>query len=288
MLVSRRDRGYRNRAANNRRDGPQTERRQVPRRDTNRDGLGTQSRYAVLEGLEDADCPQRQEPVQTTALQQPEHPLPRIRTHDENTRKNPDQRNDGNFRGNVNLNAAPENQYSHLENRQIPNWGNQQSEHRGGYQNSSRGRYQNANMGGYQSTNRGGYLNPNRGGYQSNYGGSRGRGGRSGFPNQAAAESEHTVVRGSNRGQNITTSVVQHAYGQPDFSAMAESRSGSLQRRQLAMAIFFRFDWTMKVATFNRSDRPQRQSAIVDFVKFNWIRMTKATNLPSTNNGHLR
>nr|GMC54142.1 uncharacterized protein LOC109147318 [Ipomoea batatas] len=126
MLVSRRDRGYRNRAANNRREGPQTERRQVPRRDTNRDGLGTQSRY------------------------------------------------------------------------------------------------QTASMGGYQSTNRGGYMNSNRGGYQSNYGGSRGRGGRSGFSNQAAAESEHTVVRGSNRGQNITTTVVQHAYGQPDFSAMAE------------------------------------------------------------------
>nr|GLL49512.1 uncharacterized protein LOC109179535 isoform X2 [Ipomoea trifida] len=45
--------------------------------------------------------------------------------------------------------------------------------------------------------------------------------GRGGTPNRAEAESEHTVVRGSNRGRNITSMVVHHEQGQPDLTAMA-------------------------------------------------------------------
>nr|GMC86826.1 uncharacterized protein LOC109192823 [Ipomoea batatas] len=41
-------------------------------------------------------------------------------------------------------------------------------------------------------------------------GGFRGRGGRGGGPNRAAADSEHTVVRGSNRGKDITSTAVYH------------------------------------------------------------------------------
>lgn len=63
---------------------------------------------------------------------------------------------------------------------------------------------------------------PSRGGHQSGYRSDiRGRHGRGGVPNRAAAETEHIVVRGSNHGRNITTTVVQHACGQPDPPPMA-------------------------------------------------------------------
>ncbi|XP_031127518.1 uncharacterized protein LOC116029609 [Ipomoea triloba] len=84
MLVSRRERGNRNRVSNNQRGGPPLDRRQVPQRNNGRDGLGTQSRFAALDGLDDNGLPQHQEPMQSMALQQPEHPLPRIRMHDQN------------------------------------------------------------------------------------------------------------------------------------------------------------------------------------------------------------
>ncbi|XP_031111961.1 uncharacterized protein LOC116015934 [Ipomoea triloba] len=48
---------------------------------------------------------------------------------------------------------------------------------------------------------------------QANRGGYRGRGGRGGIPNRAAAEPQHTVVRGSTRGKTISTMVVYHNEG---------------------------------------------------------------------------
>nr|GMD42195.1 uncharacterized protein LOC109171840 [Ipomoea batatas] len=43
---------------------------------------------------------------------------------------------------------------------------------------------------------------------QGTRGGARGRHGRGGIPNRTAAEVEHTVVRGSNKGKNIVSAVV--------------------------------------------------------------------------------
>lgn len=58
----------------------------------------------------------------------------------------------------------------------------------------------------------------------------RGRGGRGGAPHQAAAETEHTVVRGSNRGRQVTSTVVYQWNEQPripliddtDYTLMGE------------------------------------------------------------------
>lgn len=51
---------------------------------------------------------------------------------------------------------------------------------------------------------------------------SMGRGGHGAAPRRAAAESEHTVVRGSNRGKHITTTVFHHANDQPESSYVSE------------------------------------------------------------------
>lgn len=51
---------------------------------------------------------------------------------------------------------------------------------------------------------------------------SRWRGGRGGAPRRAVAESKHTVVCGSNRGKQITATVVHHANYQPESSYMEE------------------------------------------------------------------
>nr|GMC63017.1 uncharacterized protein LOC109179535 isoform X2 [Ipomoea batatas] len=58
--------------------------------------------------------------------------------------------------------------------------------------------------------------------HSPNRGGTRGRGGRSWVPKQAAAEAEHTVVRGLNRGKQITSTVVHHVYDQPESSHMED------------------------------------------------------------------
>ncbi|XP_019150525.1 PREDICTED: uncharacterized protein LOC109147318 [Ipomoea nil] len=52
-------------------------------------------------------------------------------------------------------------------------------------------------------------------------GNQRGRGGRGGTPNRAASELEHTVVRGSNGGRNITSTVVHHSEEHLGFSFMS-------------------------------------------------------------------
>lgn len=52
----------------------------------------------------------------------------------------------------------------------------------------------------------------------SGRGGFRGRGGRGNPPKRAAAESEHTVVRGSNKGKQIVTTVVRHTNDEPGTS----------------------------------------------------------------------
>lgn len=46
--------------------------------------------------------------------------------------------------------------------------------------------------------------------YQAGRGATRGRGDRGGAPRRAAAESEHTVVRGHNYGKQIASTVVVH------------------------------------------------------------------------------
>lgn len=48
-----------------------------------------------------------------------------------------------------------------------------------------------------------------------------GRGGRGGVPNRAVAESEHTVVRGSKNGKQISTMVIHHQYDPPESSQRA-------------------------------------------------------------------
>lgn len=55
------------------------------------------------------------------------------------------------------------------------------------------------------------YIPPHRGGFSS-------RGGRGGTLRQAAAEIQHTIVRGYNKGKNIVSSVVGAETDQPECS----------------------------------------------------------------------
>nr|GMD17801.1 uncharacterized protein LOC109192823 [Ipomoea batatas] len=56
----------------------------------------------------------------------------------------------------------------------------------------------------------------------------RGRGGRGGPPRRAAAETEHTVVRGSRSGKQVTTTVVHHQHAHPESSNRTEDDYGLL------------------------------------------------------------
>nr|GMD40825.1 uncharacterized protein LOC109179535 isoform X2 [Ipomoea batatas] len=84
-------------------------------------------------------------------------------------------------------------------------------------QNSPRGQTIPQQGGRYQ-TNQGG--RGSGGGQMAHYerGTTRGRGTRGGAPRRAAAESEHIVVRGSNRGKQIASSVVHHMNDRPEPS----------------------------------------------------------------------
>lgn len=62
------------------------------------------------------------------------------------------------------------------------------------------------------------YQAPNRQPNTANRGNQRGRGGRGGAPRRAAAETEHTVVRGRNYGKQISTTVVHHQTDIPESS----------------------------------------------------------------------
>ncbi|XP_031098763.1 uncharacterized protein LOC116002705 [Ipomoea triloba] len=62
------------------------------------------------------------------------------------------------------------------------------------------------------------YQVPNRQPNTANRGNQRGRGGRGGAPRRAAAETEHTVVRGRTYGKQISTTVVHHQTDIPESS----------------------------------------------------------------------
>nr|GMC57969.1 NFX1-type zinc finger-containing protein 1-like [Ipomoea batatas] len=188
MLVTRKDRRNRPNRANQSGYGRTFDRRQE---------MPTHSRFASLESLEETNLAQDQINLERGLdLQQPEDALPRIITNGKKNQRSPVQSNSGTHR-------KPSRAVS-------------------GRQMAYRGGYQSTNRGGYQSNTRGGYQAATWSNYRSGYrGGNSGRDGRGGVPNRAAAEAEHTVVRGSNHGRNITTTVVHHAYGQPDLSALA-------------------------------------------------------------------
>nr|GLL16570.1 uncharacterized protein LOC109171840 [Ipomoea trifida] len=50
---------------------------------------------------------------------------------------------------------------------------------------------------------------------QGSRGGYRGHHGRGGIPNRAVAEAEHIVIRGSNKGKNIVSTIVYHDESPP-------------------------------------------------------------------------
>nr|GMC60818.1 uncharacterized protein LOC109179535 isoform X2 [Ipomoea batatas] len=158
MLVARKDR--RNNPRGGHRAQTRTGGNHAQTSTVNTEGPQLQSRYAALEGLEEAE----QQPVPmespTAALMQNIPPeLPRIRTN-QNSRPPKEQ-------------TAPQR----TDRRQAnPGGGGL-----GGNQMAPAGR-----------------------------GVTRGRGIRGGAPRRAAAESEHTVVRGSNGGKQIASTVVHH------------------------------------------------------------------------------
>nr|GMD77943.1 NFX1-type zinc finger-containing protein 1-like [Ipomoea batatas] len=221
MLVSRKERRSRNRRMNPQMEGPPINNRQDTRRNTGLEGLGTQSRFAALENLDDTPG-QDQEMAGAMNLQQPESSLPRIRTNDLNKQRSPVQREVSTHQERSGLDQGLQNQPAYHNGYQNSVRGDYQPAYRGGHQNTYRGGYQYDVQGGYQATFRGGSQGANRGDHQATNNGNRGRSRRGGIPNRAAAEDEHTVVRGSNRGRNITSTVVNHTYGQPNYSAMTE------------------------------------------------------------------
>nr|GMD92143.1 uncharacterized protein LOC109179535 isoform X2 [Ipomoea batatas] len=112
------------------------------------------------------------------------------------------------------------NQNAYQDTIHIPSREGSQNFFRGGYHWANRGNGRAAPRGEPQNTDRGGYPSTYRGNFHSSNGGFRGRHGKGGGPNQAAAEAEYTVVRGSNRGKNITSTVVVHEFGQSSHAMM--------------------------------------------------------------------
>nr|GLL29485.1 uncharacterized protein LOC109171840 [Ipomoea trifida] len=199
MLVSRRDRRDRNRKNNPPREGETTYRRQETRERNVFEGLGTQSRFASLDGLDEPEANQEYEMADTFPQDQPANPLPRIRTREQNRQRNVEQRDEGRNRGP----AQPvEDWRAHLPQQggfQFETHSGFHPAQRGGHQTYHRGGYHQALRGGYNAAPRGNYQRGNRENPQPIHDESQGRRGRGGTPNRAAAESEHTVVRGSNR-----------------------------------------------------------------------------------------
>nr|GLL35542.1 uncharacterized protein LOC109179535 isoform X2 [Ipomoea trifida] len=220
-LVSRKERRNRSRRMNLPMESPSINSRQDTRRNTGLEGLGTQSRFAALENLDDT-LGQDQEMAGAMTLQQPESSLPRIRTNDPNKQRSPVQREVSTHQERRGLDHGLQNQPAYHNGYQNSEPSGYQPAYRGGHQNAYRGGYQNDFRGSYQATFRGGSQGANCGDHQATNNGSQGWNRRGGIPNRAAAEAEHTVVRGSNRGRTITTTVVNHAYGQPNYSAMVE------------------------------------------------------------------
>lgn len=73
-------------------------------------------------------------------------------------------------------------------------------------------------------------------GSQGNY---RGRGGRTNTPRRAAAEEEHTVVRGSLRGKVVSKEVVQHQLRPPDLTPSHSRKPSRLNGPTEEGAYFF-------------------------------------------------
>nr|GMC96234.1 NFX1-type zinc finger-containing protein 1-like [Ipomoea batatas] len=220
MLVSRRDRRNQSRRTYHPREGVPIDRRRAPPEMTGFENLATQSWFAALEGLDDAMVDQGQEAAEEIALQQANTTLPIIITNDRNKQRQTEQRENTNYRLPRDSESGRGNQYAYQDTFHIPSREGSQNFFRGGYHWANRGNGRAAPRGGPQNTDRGGYPSTYRGNFHSSNGGFRGRHGRGGGPNQAAAEAEHTVVRGSNRGKNITSTVVVHEYGQSSHAMM--------------------------------------------------------------------
>nr|GMD87144.1 translocon-associated protein subunit alpha-like [Ipomoea batatas] len=220
MLVSRRDRRNQSRRTYLPREGVPTDRRRAPREMTGFENLGTQSRFAALEGLDDTMVDQGQVVAEAIALQQANTTLPRIITNDRNKQRQTEQREITNYRLPRDSESGRGNQNAYQDTIHIPSREGSQNFFRGGYHWANRGNGRAAPRGEPQNTDRGGYPSTYRGNFHSSNGGFRGRHGKGGGPNQAAAEAEYTVVRGSNRGKNITSTVVVHEFGQSSHAMM--------------------------------------------------------------------
>nr|GMC98065.1 probable polygalacturonase [Ipomoea batatas] len=221
MLVSRKERRNKNRRMNPSGEAPSSFNRQDTRRNIGPEELGTQSRFAALENLDD-EPGQDQEMVGAMSPQQPENFLPRIRTNERNIPRSPMQGDGSTHQERRSLDQGNQNQPAFYKGYQNSERSGYHQVHRGGQNNTNRGGVQNVSRGGYQATFRGGFQGAYRGNHQVINYASRGHNRRGGMPNRAAAEAEHTVVRGSNRGGMITSTVVNHTHEQPNYAAMTE------------------------------------------------------------------
>nr|GMC69026.1 uncharacterized protein LOC109179535 isoform X2 [Ipomoea batatas] len=200
MLVSRKEKGNRFRKTNHPKEGPPMARNAVQRSPVG-EGWGMQSRFAALDSLEEDDLALDQEHMEGREFQnQPIHNLPRIRTREQSNQGNPQQRGT-----------------AHKDSRQAGARQNQNVQRGGGQFVNQDGR-RTFNQVGHQYAQHGGHFPANRGDYHFPNGGNRGRRGRGGAPNRAATESEHTVVRGSESGRKISSTVVYHEHEQADFT----------------------------------------------------------------------
>nr|GMD03272.1 NFX1-type zinc finger-containing protein 1-like [Ipomoea batatas] len=161
MLVSRKERRSRNRRMNPQMESPPINNRQDTRRNTGLEGLGTQSRFAALENLDDTPG-QDQEMAGAMNLQQPESSLPRIRMNDLNKQRSPVQREVSTHQERSGLDQGLQNQPAYHNGYQNSVRGDYQPAYRGGHQNTYRGGYQYDVQGGYQATFRGGSQGANR------------------------------------------------------------------------------------------------------------------------------
>nr|GMD74817.1 uncharacterized protein LOC109189684 [Ipomoea batatas] len=163
MLVSRRDRRNQSRRTYHPREGVPTDRRRAPREMTGFENLGTQSRFAALEGLDDTMIDQGQEVAEAIALQQANTTLPRIITNDRNKQRQTEQRENTNYRLPRDSESGRGNQNAYQDTFHIPSREGSQNFFRGGYHWVNRGNGQAAPRGGSQNTDRGGYPTTNCG-----------------------------------------------------------------------------------------------------------------------------
>nr|GMD79608.1 Cell division protein FtsH [Ipomoea batatas] len=149
MLISRKDKRNQPKRTNQQAYGPYTDRRQVTQvgHAPEFEGLGTQSCFATLEGLEETNVDHGQDNIpRIAALQQTDDALPRIKMNGKGIQRSPVQGNAGSHRKargeessqQVQFNNQDRFQEGNYAGYQMAHWGSSQPAYRGGLMNSTR------------------------------------------------------------------------------------------------------------------------------------------------------